>query len=71
MGAAVAILVLLFYLALKAFSGPNPDRQLLAYFFGANGFLTGVMVYLTKPYNDGFKLLSAIVHHELNAGRRQ
>jgi hypothetical protein len=67
--AALAIIGLLFYLALKAFSGPNPQWGLLGLFFGANGLLTVAMLYLTKPYNEGFKLLSELVRHEMTAGR--
>lgn len=65
MAAATASFILLFYIAIRAFAGPNPEVALIVSFFGASGFLTIAIFRLAYFYNDGKKLLTEAVRAEI------
>lgn len=66
MTAAVASFLLLFYIAVRAFSHADPPIALVASFFGASGFLTVAILRIAYFYNDGKKLIAEAVRAEIS-----
>ena len=65
MAAAVASFLLLFYIAVEAFTRREPKIELIAPFLGAGGLMTAAMMRIAFFFNEGRKLIAEIVTAEL------